>query len=633
MSTDLARAAREPAEPAKPTEPAEPAKPAEPGRPVGRFTRWRPDLIAAGLYLAIALWVCSGLFGDPANRVSSHNPNDQIWFQWLLEHGAYSVRHWTNPLFSMRQNVPLGVNIMANTSILGISLPLSPVTMLFGAATAYWVVLIGGLAGTAYASYHVMSRNLVTSRVAAWLGGAFLGFAPGAIHHANGQPNFSSHFVVPFLVLMAIRVGSTGRPVRDGVLLGLLITYQFFINQEVLLISAVAAVVITLLRLPSTWRNWRRSLTALGAGATVAGALLAYPTWFQFKGPQSFHGLPFEFHHWGEDLAAFVSFSRDTVAGSGAVEQTIGRTEQNTWYGWPLVVLALAAAVLLWRRSAVARTAAITGLIFAVASVGPEVVINGKPRGIQGPWALVSSGEVPVLNLLQPTRLTLVVTGVVGVLVALAWERLRPLAGAGWRRAGWRGAGWRRAGQAAIVLALLPIIPWALPTREATPIPEFITGGYWKQWVPDGYTLLPAPVPNNADGIYTLRWTVAAREEFPIPHGYFLGPDQNGNGWYGPVSRETTFWVNHVAKFGYIEGHDAAHRTTPSNGMIVRMREDLQYWHTAIVVLGPHVHEQELKQLWEGVLGPPFYLYGAYVWDVRYLTGPCGDDCRPPRSP
>src|SRR5687767_9151740 len=59
----------------------------------------RPDVLAALAFVALALWTCGGLFLNPFDRVSAHNPNDHIWFQWLLEHGAYSVRHLDNPLF------------------------------------------------------------------------------------------------------------------------------------------------------------------------------------------------------------------------------------------------------------------------------------------------------------------------------------------------------------------------------------------------------------------------------------------------------------------------------------------------------------------------------------------------------
>jgi hypothetical protein len=574
-----------------------------------RFAARRPDVVAALAFVALALWTCGGLFLNPFDRVSAHNPNDHIWFQWLLEHGAYSGRHLDNPLFSTRQNYPFGVNLMANTSVLGISLPLAPVTMVFGSAISYWIFLVGGLAGTAFACYYVFSRHVVRSRIAAWLGGAMIGFAPGIIHHANGQPNFSTHFLVPFLVLMAVRLGRPGRTVRDGLILAGLVTWQFFINQEVLLITAVAAAVITLVRIRDVWPDRLRVLGSLGVGAAVAGALLAYPMWFQFRGPQSYRGLPFEFHSWGEDLAAYVTFARDTLAGDGYVEKTIGVTEQNTWFGWPLVLVVIVAAVLLWRRSKVARVATITGIVFVIAGIGPELVIGGKGRGVPGPWSLISSGHVPVLELLQPTRLTLVVVGVVGLMVALAWDNLRDV----------RVPRRRAIGAFAIAMALVPITPWIMPTMVAPKVPDFITDDHWRDYTPPGYTVLPIPVPNNADGIWTLRYSAAGRQEFQIPHGYFIGPDENGRGWYGPVSRPTTFWVNHVAKYGVIDGRTDG-LIAPTDEMKVGMKQDLVFWRVGVVVVGPHQHERELKMLWDQVLGPGVYSHGAWIWDVRWLT-------------
>jgi hypothetical protein len=573
-----------------------------------RFAARRPDLFAAGLYVALALWTCSGLFLNPYDRVSAHNPNDQIWFQWLLEHGAYTLRHLHNPLFSARQNFPFGVNLMANTSILGISLPLAPITMLFGAEISYWIFLIGGLAGTAYACYHVFFRHLVNSRVAAWLGGALIGFAPGIIHHANGQPNFSTHFLVPFLVLYCLRLGRPARTGRDGVIIALLVTWQFFINQEVLLITAVAVAVVTVVRLRSVWRDGLRILGSLAITAVLAGGLLAYPLWFQFKGPQSYRGLPFEFHSWGEDLSAYVTFARDTLAGDAYVEKTIGATEQNTWFGWPLVLVVLVAAGWLWRRSRTSRVATIIGLIFVIAAIGPRVVIGGKQTRIPGPWALISSGHVPVLELLQPTRLTLVVIGVVGVLVALAWDRVGEIR---LPRRNWA--------HLAIAVALVPITPWIMPTTTAPQVPAFISDGTWRKYTPEGYTVLPSPVPNNADGIWTLRYSARAKMEFPIPHGYFIGPDENGNGWYGPVSRPTTFWVNHVAKHGVIDGRQD-NLIAPTDQMRWAMKQDLVFWKVGVVVVGPHPHERELKMLWDQVLGPGVWSDGAWIWDVRWLT-------------
>lgn len=178
--------------------------------------------------------------------MSSHLPTDHSWFEWLFTHGAYSVRHLENPLFTTRQNAPLGVNMMANTSLLGVTLPLAPLTMLLGPQVMYALYLGGALAATAATSYWMLSRHLVRSRAAAFLGGAFLGFAPGVVHHANGQPNFVSNFLLPLIVVRVLRLGEAGRWRRNGVVLGLLVAYQIFINEEMLLLTALACLVVVL---------------------------------------------------------------------------------------------------------------------------------------------------------------------------------------------------------------------------------------------------------------------------------------------------------------------------------------------------------------------------------------------------
>ena len=80
---------------------------------------------------------------------------------------AYPPRHHVNPLISGLQNAPLGVNMMANTAMLGFSIPMTPVTLVFGPTVTWAIALTGSLAGTAAAWYWVFSRHLVKSRAAA----------------------------------------------------------------------------------------------------------------------------------------------------------------------------------------------------------------------------------------------------------------------------------------------------------------------------------------------------------------------------------------------------------------------------------------------------------------------------------
>ncbi|MEV1144880.1 hypothetical protein, partial [Micromonospora sp. NPDC049799] len=386
----------------------------------------RADVLAIGAYVLLGVLVCLHYWGDVQNRVSSHLPTDHSWFEWLFAHGAYSVSHLENPLFTARQNAPDGVNMMANTSLLGVTLPLAPLTLLLGPQVMYALYLGGALAATAGTSYWVLSRHLVRSRAAAFVGGAFLGFAPGIVHHANGQPNFVSNFLLPLIVLRVFRLGEPGRWRRNGVVLGLLVAYQIFINEEMLLLTAlaclVAVVAYAVLRPRAAWRQAGAYAAALGLGGGLALLLTAYPIWFQFNGPQSYRGLQGGvFHNWGEDLVAFVTFPRDTIAGDEAVEKTIGLTEQNTWFGWPLVVVSIVALVLLVRRSLVARILAVLTVVFTVASLGPVIRLNGVETETAGPWSYIPD-DLPLVEMMMPTRLALVVAAAVGVLLALAWD-------------------------------------------------------------------------------------------------------------------------------------------------------------------------------------------------------------------
>ncbi|GAB3173477.1 glycosyl transferase [Micromonospora palomenae] len=592
----------------------------------------RADVLAIGAYVLLGVLVCLNYWVDVQHRVSSHLPTDHSWFEWLFSHGAYSVRHLENPLFSARQNAPDGVNMMANTSLLGMTLPLAPVTLLFGPQVTYALYLGGALAATAGTSYWMLSRHLVRSRAAAFVGGAFLGFAPGIVHHANGQPNFVSNFLLPVIVARVLRLGEPGRWRRDGVVLGLLVAYQIFINEEMLLLTALACLVAVLAYVVQRPRAARARaggfLAALGLGGGLALLLTAYPIWYQFNGPQSYRGLQGGvFHNWGEDLMAFVTFARDTVAGDEAVEKTIGLTEQNTWFGWPLVLVALVALVLLWRRSLPARIAGVLVLVFTVAAIGPKVRFDGVETTVDGPWAYIPD-DLPLVEMMMPTRLALVVAAAVGVLLALGWD-----AAAGYGRArvpapraaaddaGTRAATARPArrrwvrpvGYAAITLAVLPLFPRPLPAQPVDPPPHFITAGGWRPYVPAGRTLVPVPIPSNVHGLPTLRWSALTGHEFPVPGGYFIGPNLDGEGVFGAPNRPTSTLIYSSMDTGTVPALTEENRR--------QAVEDLRYWKASVVVLGAHPREAVLRELMTGLIGPAQRVDDVWLWDVRPLVG------------
>ncbi|KAB1929945.1 hypothetical protein F8271_27980 [Micromonospora sp. ALFpr18c] len=589
----------------------------------------RADLVALGAYVVLGVFVCLNYWGDVTGRVSSHLPTDHSWFEWLFAHGAYSVRHLENPLFTARQNAPDGVNMMANTSLLGVTLPLAPLTMLLGPQVMYALYLGGALAATAGTAYWMLSRHLVRSRAAAFVGGAFLGFAPGIIHHANGQPNFVSNFLLPLIVVRVLRLGEPGRWRRNGLVLGALVAYQIFINEEMLLLTALACLVVVLayaVQRPAATRAAAGTfLAGLGVAGGLALLLAAYPIWFQFNGPQSYRGLQGGvFHNWGEDLVAFVTFARDTWAGDPAVEQTIGLTEQNTWFGWPLVLLSVVALVLLVRRSLPARIAAVLIVVFTVASIGPRVRFDGVETGVRGPWSYVPD-DLPLVEMMMPTRLTLVVAAAVGVLLALTWDAAsrqgspaadRPPVPA--QRTGEPSVASRRrwlrpVGYAAVTLAVLPLFPRPLPAQQIEPPPHFITAGGWRPYVPAGRTLVPVPIPSNVHGLPTLRWSALTGQEFPVPGGYFIGPNELGEGVFGAPNRPTSSLIYSTMDAGTVPALTDENRR--------QAVEDLRFWRASVVVLGAHPREAVLRELVTALIGPPQRVDDVWVWDVRTLVG------------
>ncbi|MCI4064954.1 hypothetical protein MRQ36_21230 [Micromonospora sp. R77] len=591
----------------------------------------RADVLAIGAYAVLGVLVCLNYWVDVQHRVSSHLPTDHSWFEWLFAHGAYSVRHLENPLFTARQNAPDGVNMMANTSLLGVTLPLAPLTMLLGPQVVYALYLGAALSATAATGYWTLSRHLVRSRGAAFVGGAFLGFAPGVVHHANGQPNFASNFLLPLIVSRVLRLGEPGRWRRNGIALGLLVAYQIFINEEMLLLTALACLVVVVAyavqRPRAAWARAGTFLAAGGVGGALTLLLTAYPIWFQFNGPQSYRGLQGGvFHSWGEDLAAFVTFARDTVAGDEAVEKTIGLTEQNTWFGWPLVLVALVALVLLVRRSLPARIVAVLVVVFSVAAIGPKVRLNGVETAVDGPWAYVPD-DLPLVEMMMPTRLTLVVAGAIGVLLALAWDALAgnrrppvptprpapatesaaPESAPPTTRTARR---WLRpVGYAAIVLALLPLVPRPLPAQRIDPPPHFITAGGWRGYVPAGRTLVPVPIPSNVHGLPTLRWSALTGQEFPIPGGYFIGPNEAGEGVFGAPNRPTSTLI-----YATMDANRVAPVTDENRRQAL---EDLRFWKASVVVLGANPREAVLRELMTALLGPPRRVDDVWLWDVR----------------
>jgi hypothetical protein len=573
--------------------------------------------------LGLAMWITHGLWLDPAGHVIADNAGDQAFFEWLLGYGVYTLGHGSDPFFTDLLNSPLGVNLAANTSITVYTVLFAPLTALAGPPVSFAVILTLNLACAAFAWYLFLHRYLVTNPAAAAVAGMFAGFAPGFISHANGHLNWSAGWVAPALLWWVLKLRQPGRWLRNGLILGLLVAVGFSVADEVLFFTALACgIFLGVWSLAPATRAEARAaipsvLAALAVTAVIAGALLAYPLYMHFDGPQSFAGTGFNQRHYAEDITAYVGYSSRSLAGVAGLGSNVAPnpTEETSFFGVPLMVLIVCGLVMLWRRAdpgrrSTLRALMVTGAVFLIVSLGPRLRILDSESDVPLPYALLA--HLPLFDSALPGRFALVVAGVFAIVLALTADRLlteplrRPHVRAAWA--------------AGFALALVPIIPVPLLYAARAPEPAFIADGTWQQFVPEGgvLTALPLASDNAGDGQRWQAYTMArGGRQFRIPAGYFLGPGGlNGTGRIGPVPRRTGWVFEQAGRYGVVRQIGRYDRQ--------QARLDFVYWGIDVVILpavvsgarGELYHDALLRTATD-LLGPPQRVSDVDLWPIR----------------
>lgn len=598
--------------------------PAAPTALIGVRRAWGWHLLVAALAVALALWVTQGLWLHPYDHQIGRNAGDQAFFEWILGYGVEVLRHGADPFFTTLMNAPRGVNLAANTSITVDAVLFAPLTALAGPQVTFVTILTLNLAASAFAWYLFLLRFLVRRRVAAAVAGLFCGFAPGFISHANGHLNFTSGWVAPVVLWAVIKLREPGRWLRHGIVLGVLLAVCFSIAAEGLFFTALAtAIFVVTWSLSRATRAEARAaaptvLRALAVAAVVSGALLAYPLYMHFAGPETFGRTGFNQRHYVEDVVAYVSYPGRSLAGWAGLDSAWlapNPTEETSFFGLPLVVLVVCALVMLWRQARPGRRATLRALIvvaavFTVLSWGPRLQVFERETHIPLPFAALA--HLPLFEAALPGRFALVVIGVVGIVLALAADRLlseplpAPRVHTVWA--------------AGFAVALLPLIPLPLITAPRPAEPAFIADGRWRAYVPPGGVLSALPFAANVtpDGQRWQAYTMArGGRQFRMPDGYFLGPDsKRGSGRVGAPWRHTDWMFFRAAVYGYVTPIDDYDRAAA--------RRDFAYWGVDAVFLPDQISGQNgilfraaVEITATDLLGPPQRVGGVLVWRIR----------------
>ena len=203
--------------------------------------------LAGYLILAVVLWW--HVWSSHPTSVTTCGCEDPSLFVWFLEWPAYALAHGHNLFYSTALFHPAGINLLSNTGVLSLGVPLAPVTWLFGPVATLNVASTLGPALTALAMFWLL-RRWVGWTPAAFVGGLVLGFGPFAVTNlAVAHLNTEVLALVPLMVgcLDELLVRQERRPARVGTALGLLVVLQFFLSTEMLVIVAVCAGVAVVL--------------------------------------------------------------------------------------------------------------------------------------------------------------------------------------------------------------------------------------------------------------------------------------------------------------------------------------------------------------------------------------------------
>jgi hypothetical protein len=385
----------------------------------------RTMALAAGIYTLLSLFIWSGVWTSHPTSTTTCGCGDNSLFTWFLEWPAYAISHGLNPLHSTAMFYPGGVNLLANTSELAVGVVLAPVTWIFGPIATLNVAMTLAPVLSALAMY-VLLRRWVSWAPAAFIGGLLYGFSPFILVSLTQAWLMLGMAMVPPLVVACLDellFRQRRRPVVTGVALALLLTLQFFLGTEMLVIMMVAAVIgIVLTVVYAAWhdpnalrRRARYAVVGLGTSAIATTVLLAYPAWYALAGPSHLSGSVWP----GRYLALGGTAIRNYVFPAASSPSLSTLFHRGGGYQGPLlsdqyfgigIVVVLLVGMVAWRHD---RRLWLFGSITAV-----SVVLSlGQKVGHWLPWQVVAG--LPLLQNIIPSRFLIVTYLGVAVMLGL----------------------------------------------------------------------------------------------------------------------------------------------------------------------------------------------------------------------
>lgn len=602
---------------------------------------------SAAVYLAASVAAWWHVWSGHPTSAMVCDCGDPASFVWFLAWPTYALSHGHGLLLTTRVHVPAGINLLDNTSVLALGIPLAPVTRIFGPVATLNVALTAAPVLTALSTYGCLRRALRLGWPTATLGGLLFGFSPFVLHHEavnHLQLSFLAVLPLIFWCCYELAVAQRGRWWRAGLILGLLMALQFFVGTEMLTITALAmALALVLAVLGALWSRRRAkpgsvrpadtgATTATGAAAGraafaargfvvaagVAGVILAYPLWFALAGPDHVHGAVWK--HPSRNGLASVLFPLTLTHYQQQHLPKVGYLGPGGTLACYLGIAALAVlAVALGavRRPLTKLCAAMTviSVWLSLGSVHTPLSNGGEPSWLWLPWGLFA--HLPVLDQLAPANFSVVAAWFTVVGGALLVDQL--LTGSGGDHANrvissaLARPRVRLAGAALMSAALL--VPWLL----AWPLPyqtETVTVSPWAAraaaHLPASAVVLFYPFP-SAYLDHALIWQAESGMPYSLVGGRGIAAGPGGAADHGltPGTAEGTMTA-------LSSSYPHLRLPPPPTPATVRsFRTALRHWGVTNVVMTAGGRDPAYARRWlAAMLGAsPSQQDGAWVWN------------------
>jgi hypothetical protein len=584
-------------------------------------------------YVVGAIYVTARIWQHPSSLSQNGDIHDVDQMAWFMRYSELAIAHFQLPaLVTSAMNAPHTVNLMWNTSLLLPGVVMAPVTYVFGTQVTLNLLLTLGFAGSAATMYLVL-RRWGASVVAAGLGGALYGFSPAMTGSGIGHYHLVLAMLPPLMIDAVLRiVTGRGRPVRNGLWLGLMAAGQLFIGEEALIDTAIAAAVLLLVLVACRPRavvgNVRQILVGGAAAGVTALVLCGRALWVQFHSAHASGAYNVVSHH-GQLTHlytipyVFVVPSDQVLIRNGWTIGVVARYPQPTpeylaYLGIPLILVLLAAGICYWRVLPI-RLAFLTFLLLELLSLGGQPI--GAYPGKALPWYWLQG--LPMLSSTLPDRLSILADGAAAAVLAFALDRfrsrstvlrehtaaMRGLTLRSWRLR-WRTPGF--AGVAIAVVALLPLFPIPYSPAKVATTPAGYVQAIQSLHLPNSATVLIVPIPNG--GVTRpMRWYA----EHGLPE-HMIGGDFIDAAAKGRISRSGRAAETPLSQYlNALWVKDANPGPAPTEAQV---RAQMAAWKPAGIVADALPSTPIGKYLYK-IFGPPNYRFGR---SLAWLTGPDG---------